>query len=73
MKDQLLRSMPLKLAFPEEYEMLILNSTQGVIWASPDDLAEIKRTDTAPKGGYFHGRLTTNVGYDESKNSFICG
>jgi hypothetical protein len=73
MKDQLLRSMPLKLAFPEQYEMLILNSKQGVIWASPDDLAEIKRTDAAPKGGYFHGRLTPNIGYDERKNSFICG
>jgi hypothetical protein len=74
MKNQLNRSIPLKLAFPEEYAMLALYpATQGVIWAMPADLAEIEKAKAAPPAaGIFHGRLTSNVIYDKAKKSF-CG
>ncbi len=75
MKDQLVRSMPLKLAFPAEYEMLVLDpAIKGVVWARRTDLDHISRTREVPRGaGLFHGRLTTNVGYDAASNGFICG
>jgi hypothetical protein len=75
MKDQLIRSMPLNLALPKDYEILVLKpATAGAIWARPADLEHIERTgEVTPEAGYFHGRLTLNVGYDSSKNSFFCG
>lgn len=75
MKHQLNRSMPLTLGFPKNYEMLVIEpALQGVIWGTPDELAETQKTKAVPaKNGFFHGRLTTNVGYDASIKQFICG
>jgi hypothetical protein len=75
MKDQLVRSLPLKLAFPADYEMLVLDpAINGTVWARRGDLDHIARTKDVPPGaGLFHGRLTTRVGYDRASNSFICG
>ena len=75
MPRQIVRSMPLKLAFPKDFEMLVLSSANaGVIWALPADLDQIRQTGEASSdGSYFHGRLTLSVGYDSSKNAFICG
>jgi hypothetical protein len=73
MKSQIARSIPLQVAIPNSYEALVLDPPRGVIWAEPGDLVEVKQANAAPRHGNFHGRLTTNVGYDASKKSFICG
>jgi hypothetical protein len=75
MKHQIVRSMPLKLAFPADYDMLVLDpEINGVVWARRADLDHIARTKEVPPGaGVFHGRLTTRVGYDSAGNSFMCG
>jgi hypothetical protein len=75
MKDQLVRSLPLKLAFPADYEMLVLDpAINGTVWARRGDLDHIARTKKPPPGaGLFHGRLTASVGYDHARNAFICG
>ncbi len=75
MKHQIVRSMPLKLAFPADYDMLVLDpAINGVVWARRADLDHIAKTKEVPPGaGMFHGRLTTRVGYDSASNSFICG
>lgn len=75
MKNQLIRSMPLTLGFPNAYEMLVLDpAIYGVMWGLPNDLEEIKRSKSVPAiAGVFHGRLTPRVGYVRSKQSFICG
>jgi len=75
MKHQLNRSMPLTLGFPKNYEMLVIEpASQGVIWGTSDELAETEKTKVVPaKNGFFHARLTTNVGYDASIKQFICG
>ena len=75
MKDQLVRSLPLKLAFPADYEMLALDpAINGTVWARRDDLDHIARTKKPPPGaGLFHGRLTASIGYDRARDAFICG
>ncbi len=75
MKNQLARSMPLQLAFPADYAMLMLEpGYKGVVWAPPQVLRHLGLTQEYPSGsGRFHGRLTLEVGYDSSKQSFICG
>src|SRR5262245_20357953 len=75
MKDQIIRSIPLRVSVPKEYERLQLEyATDGVVWAPPDEFEGIKQTNNLPsKTGYFHGRLTLNVGYDLKTRSFICG
>jgi hypothetical protein len=74
MQGQLVRSMPLKLTFPADYEMLVLDpAINGVVWARRADLDHIAQTkETPPDAGLFHGRLTTQIGYDRASNSFIC-
>jgi hypothetical protein len=73
MKNQVNRSLPLRLAFPEEYAMLASPAIRGVIWAMPADLAEIRKTNVAPpNAGIFYGRLTLNVSYDKDRKAF-CG
>jgi hypothetical protein len=68
MKHQIVRSMLLKLAFPADYDMLVLDpEINGVVWARRADLDHIARTKEVPPGaGVFHGRLTTRVGYDSA-------
>lgn len=75
MPQQLGRSMPLNVAFPRAYEMVILNpAARGVVWARRDDAARIRATGAAPSGSaFFFGRLTPNIGYDMSKGMFTCG
>jgi hypothetical protein len=75
MKNQLVRSLPLQLAFPADYEMLVLDpAINGTVWARRGDLDHIARTKEVPPGaGLFHGRLTTRVGYRHASKSFICG
>jgi hypothetical protein len=74
MTHQLNRSLPLTLGFPDGYAMLDLDSVSGVIWGTPDELAEARKTNTVPqRNGYFYGRLTPNTGYDDAKGEFICG
>jgi hypothetical protein len=75
MKDQIVRSLPLRLAFPLDYDMLVLDpAINGVVWARRPDLDHVARTQEFPPGaGKFHGRLTMRVGYDRASNSFICG
>jgi hypothetical protein len=75
MKHQIARSMPLKLAFPVDYHLLVLDpAIHGVVWARRADLDRIARTKKVPPGaGLFHGRLTTRAGYDRVSNSFTCG
>ncbi|MEZ5784911.1 MAG: hypothetical protein R3D62_00155 [Xanthobacteraceae bacterium] len=75
MKDQLVRSMPLKVAIPADYEILVLNpAINGVVWARRAVLDKIAQTNEVPTdAGYFRGRLTVNVGYDAGKGAFICG
>lgn len=75
MEGQLGLSLPLNVAFPRAYERHVLDpAINGVIWAAPGDLERMRETGEIPEGaGYFHGRLTINVGYDARKDSFICG
>src|SRR5262245_17670613 len=45
MPGQIVRSMPLKFAFPKDFEMLVMNSASaGVVWALPSDLDQIRQT-----------------------------
>ena len=75
MKHQLNRSLPLTLGLPVDYQMLVLDPPiQGVVWAMPNELSAMKITKSVPSvGGFFHGRLTENIGYDKNIQSFICG
>jgi hypothetical protein len=75
MKDQIIRSIPLRVSIPKEYERLPLApAVNGVVWARPDEFEAIRQTNDLPaKTGYFFGRLTLNVGYDAGTGSFICG
>lgn len=75
MKDQIIRSIPLRVSVPKEYERLQLDpAVAGVVWARPEEFEAIRQTNDLPaKTGYFLGRLTLNVGYDARIDSFICG
>src|SRR5262245_60875543 len=75
MKDQIIRSIPLRASVPKEYERLQLEpAVDGVVWARPEEFDGIRQTKNLPaKTGYFYGRLTLNVGYDVKIHSFICG
>src|SRR5262245_44667793 len=75
MKDQIIRSIHLRVSVPKEYERLQLHpAINGVVWTLPDEFEGIRQTKDLPsKSGYFHGRLTLNVGYDARNDSFICG
>ena len=75
MKGQIIRSIPLRVSVPGDYEGLVLDpGVNGVVWARPEEFEAIRQTKALPsKTGYFFGRLTLNVGYDASIRSFICG
>lgn len=73
--QELDRSVPLAVAFPQDYEMVRLTPiARGVVWARSDDAAQIKAQGKAPAGAaFFIARPSSNVSYNRIKGTFDCG